>query len=55
MLVFHRANDHIDVMRRFVFDDFQVMLVIFGVALQIFDLVESNHDVMVDIADLENC
>ena len=41
-------------MDRLIGDSFCVVLAVLGIALQVIHLVEPQHDVMVDIADLED-
>jgi hypothetical protein len=42
-------------MEGFIGNDALVVLAILAIALQIIYLVESKHDVVIDIAYLENC
>lgn len=44
----------IHMMHRLIGYGFTVVLAILRIALQIIDLVEPQHDVMIDVSDLEN-
>lgn len=54
LLILDTPHNGIDMMNRLIGDSFGIVLAILRIALQIINLIEPQHDVMINVSDLED-